>query len=112
MDAADLADAAAFDAAYWAQTFFADATRGPALDAIRTALRPGGVLVMQELHPPVAPAEATLETLQDALLYRRWGISLGHSAEQLGAEAERHGFTSVRIAETPLGRLVVANKPS
>jgi hypothetical protein len=67
---------------------------------------------MQELHPPVPPAEATLESLQDTLLYRRWGISLGHSAEQLGAEAERHGFASVRIAGTPLGRLVLAIKPS
>ncbi|WP_052720380.1 SAM-dependent methyltransferase [Actinoplanes rectilineatus] len=111
-DAAELTDEAVYDVAFWAHPFFADTLRARTLGAVRRALRPGGVLLMQELHPPAGDAAPDLVTAQEVLLHRRRGITYARSAEDLTREAAANGFDPVRIARTPLGRVVLAARPT
>jgi SAM-dependent methyltransferase len=107
MDATDLSEEETFAAAFWAQPFFPEPTRAATLAAISRALRPGGVLVMQELNPD--PGHS-VRLLLEQLVYRRQGLPFGRSAEQLLGEIERAGLSGGRIVDTPAGRWVLVEK--
>jgi SAM-dependent methyltransferase len=104
----------AFDAAFWAQPFFPEPARPGTLKMIRRALKPGGVLMMQELfvHPEGDDEAAVRGFALTRLLYRHWGVRFAPSAEHLSDEAAAGGLEPVRIASTPLGRLVVVRRPA
>jgi hypothetical protein len=93
---------------------------GPLLDvgcgiggaAIFHALRPDGLLLMQELFPPLTTQdEPPTRFLLDRLAYRQRDIPFGLSAEDLAAEASAAGFQDAQITDTPLGRLILIRKP-
>ncbi|GHF40890.1 SAM-dependent methyltransferase [Amycolatopsis bartoniae] len=107
-DATGLRDEAEFAAAFWAQPFFPDSSRDAVLAVIFRALRPGGLLLLQELVPQ---QETTTRTLLDRLFDTRRGITYGRSAEDLAVEATGAGFADAEIAMSPLGRLVLARRP-
>jgi cyclopropane fatty-acyl-phospholipid synthase-like methyltransferase len=112
MDARDLADEDVFDVAFWAQPFFPEPVRAGTLAAILRALKPGGLLAVQEMErPPEEPAERPAFALRE-LVFSGWGVPFACSAEALAAEATAAGFVLERIGETPFGRLVIARKPA
>ena len=111
-DARTLTDESAFEVSFWAQPFFDPDTRADTLAAIFRALRPGGLLLVQELFPPVSDAdESNVRVRLDRLALRQQHASYGRSAEDLAAEASAAGFENPEIGVTPLGRLVIARKP-
>ncbi|MEU8074576.1 class I SAM-dependent methyltransferase [Catellatospora citrea] len=100
----------AFDAAFWAQPFFPSDTRAAALRSIRRALRPGGVLIVQEMErEPSDDAERPGFALR-RLVFDGWGVPFARTAEELAAEAEEAGFETVRVAASQLGRIVVLRR--
>jgi cyclopropane fatty-acyl-phospholipid synthase-like methyltransferase len=112
MDARALTEESVFTACFWAQPFFPDDVRADTLAAILRALRPGGVLLMQELFPPQnAEDEPTTGSRLDRLFFRRQHIPFGRSAEELAEEGGAAGFRDARIAASAMGRLVVMHKP-
>ncbi|GAB3570835.1 hypothetical protein GCM10027445_25110 [Amycolatopsis endophytica] len=113
VDARLLEDESAFAVCYWAQGFFPDGTRADVLEAVLRALRPDGLLLMQETFPPTTAQDgATTRVALDRLVHRRQNIAFGLAAEDLLAEAEAAGFGDLRVIDSPVGRLVVARKPA
>jgi SAM-dependent methyltransferase len=108
VDARDLDDEASFTACFWAQAFFPADARAATLAAILRALRPDGLLLVQEVLPP---QPATVRAQLDQLFFRQLDAAVGVSAEALAAEADAAGFRDARIIESPLGRLVLAHTP-
>jgi SAM-dependent methyltransferase len=112
VNATELQDESTIEVCFWAQPFFAAEVRGSVLAAVLRALRPGGILIMQELFPPIEAQESpTARAYLDQLFYRQLGLSYGLSAEDLAAEAEAAGFQEPEIVVSPLGRLVTLHKP-
>lgn len=112
LDARALAERDAFDAAYWAQEFFDEAARAEVLATILRALRPGGLLMLQELFPDAtATGQLSLSASLDRLFYRGIGARYGASAQALVSEATVAGFAHEQTAETPLGRIVLMRRP-
>ncbi|QWF78122.1 SAM-dependent methyltransferase [Amycolatopsis sp. CA-230715] len=107
-DARTLTDEGAFTVSYWAQAFFPADTRAEVLAAIFRALRPDGLLLMQELFPRDEP---TTGTRLDQLFYRQQNLAFGLSADALVTEAAAAGFEDARILDSPVGKLVLARKP-
>jgi len=108
-----LADESRFAVCFWAQEFFSVDARGATLAAIFTALRPDGLLLMQELVPPATTQdEAAVRHRLDALFYRQHNVVFDFSAEALAAEATAAGFRDAHIVNSPVGRLVLARRPS
>lgn len=110
VDARTLTDDSAFAASFWAQAFFTDDSRADTLAAVLRALRPDGLLVLQELFPP--PPEPTTRAQLDRLFYRQQQVGYGLSAEDLAAEGHKAGFAAAQIVDSPLGRLVLLRKPN
>jgi SAM-dependent methyltransferase len=110
-DALDFDERAAFDACFWAQPFFPEPTRRSTLRMIRRALEPGGVLIEQEMEVEPRTEEDRLGFALRGLIFGGWDVPFARTAEDLAAEAETAGFECVRIAETNLGRVVVARRP-
>ncbi|GAA1390670.1 SAM-dependent methyltransferase [Catellatospora chokoriensis] len=111
LDVRDFDEAEAFDAAFWAQPFFPVDTRAAALRSIRRALRPGGVLIVQEMErEPSDDADRPGFVLR-RLVFDGWGVPFARTAEELAAEAEKAGFETVRLVASPLGRIVVLRRP-
>ncbi|MFD2420786.1 methyltransferase domain-containing protein [Amycolatopsis pigmentata] len=113
-DARDLRDESVFTASYWAQAFFVEEARAATLAAIFRALRPDGLLVLQELFPPQGGQDKpTTRTLLDRLSFRQRRAAFAVSAEDLAAEGRAAGFQDARIVESAAGgRLVVLRKPA
>lgn len=110
-DAQHLTDEAVYPVCYWAQAFFPHGTREVTLAALRRALTPDGLLLVQELTPPPdASSPATLSATLDTLLADCRGIPPVASAESLTTELRTAGFTDVTVIPTPVGLLVVARK--
>lgn len=108
-DARELPDADAFEVCYWAQAFFPAEARAGTLAAIRRALRPGGLLLVQELFP--AQDDPGTRGALDRLFHRRQRVAFGVSAEDLAAEGTTAGFDEPEIVDSPLGRLVLLRRP-
>jgi SAM-dependent methyltransferase len=111
VDARELTDEDEFDAAFWAQPFFAASTRPGTLAAIHRALRPGAALFMQEMERLPQDADEKMAFALRRLVFSGWDVPFAMSAEQLCAESEAAGFVLDRVAETPFGRIVVTRKP-
>jgi len=116
MDARDFAELGAFEGAFWAQPFFPPSSRAGTLAVIRRALRPGGLLIMQELDPEPQTYKLSDDERRSSalrrLLYRGWHMPFGLTAERLEAEAEAAGFAAVRVATTEFGRFVLVRRPA
>jgi SAM-dependent methyltransferase len=96
-----------FDRGYWSQFFFAEASRGPALDTMHRCLRRGGVVEAPLLgDPDELAAEPRGRTARERAVFRvvlgSWGVP-DRSAEELVAELEGHGFVDVEAGRGPFG---------
>ncbi|MFE0416060.1 SAM-dependent methyltransferase [Streptomyces tendae] len=110
-DARELSDEAACEVAYWAQAFFPRDARASTLAAVRRALVPGGLLMVQELTPPAQDTpKARLHSALAALVAESRGVHPVHTAEELAAELRDGGFEDVRVAVSPVGRLVMGRR--
>jgi ubiquinone/menaquinone biosynthesis C-methylase UbiE len=110
MDARDLDEPDTFSGAFWAQPFFPEQTRPETLAMLLRVLKPGGVLLMQEMEPEPDDADRPAYTLR-RLVTQGWGVPFGRTAEQLADEAKAAGFEIERLAQTDFGRLVIARRP-
>ncbi|HJP75808.1 MAG TPA: methyltransferase domain-containing protein [Pseudonocardiaceae bacterium] len=112
-DARTLTEESVFAQCFWAQPFFEPGVRAEVLAVIFRALRPGGLLLVQELFPPVSEEdEANVRVRLDRLFVEQHGASYGRSAEALAAEAAEAGFVDAQIVSSPFGRLVLTRKPA
>jgi SAM-dependent methyltransferase len=112
VDARDLRDESVFTVSYWAQAFFPAETRADTLAAVVRALRPDGLLLMQELFPPqTGQDKPTTRAALDRLSARQQHIAFGLSAEDLADEGRAAGLRDARIIDSPVGRLVTLRKP-
>lgn len=111
LDVRDLTETDEFGGAFWAQPFFPEASRAETLAVIRRAVKPGGLLFMQEMEPEPQPSGRPAYAVR-RLVANAWGVPFGRTAEQLTGEAEAAGFDLVRVASTDFGRYVVMRRPS
>ncbi|MEU7875954.1 class I SAM-dependent methyltransferase [Dactylosporangium sp. NPDC049140] len=107
----DEAEGEGFDACFWAQPFFPADTRADTLRMIRRALKPGGVLIEQEMEVEPQDEDARLGFALRRLVFAGWNVPFARTAEDLRAEATAEDFEHVRIATTSLGRVVVSRRP-
>ncbi len=100
-----------FDAAFWAQPFFPEETRTEVLAMILRSLRPGGVLVLQQLdaEPAGGPERAAFTLAR--LVARSARLPFARPLADLVGEAEAAGFTLIRTLEIDLGRLALLRRP-
>ncbi|MBB2946481.1 SAM-dependent methyltransferase [Actinoplanes lutulentus] len=110
MDARDFTTESAFDSAHWAQSFFPEPARAATLAMIRRALRPGGLLTVQEEDAESQDVDQRSRALRKLVRGQRHA-PLDRSAAQLAAEAEAAGFTVVREAPTSFGQFVLLRRP-
>ncbi|ADB29359.1 Methyltransferase type 11 [Kribbella flavida DSM 17836] len=108
-DIRELQEVEQFGGAFWAQPFFPEATRAEALAVIRRALKPAGLLLMQETDPQPQPSSRPAYAVR-RLVNRGWGVPFGRTAEQLAVEGQAAGFELVRVAVTDFGRYVVLRR--
>ncbi|MDX6258825.1 MAG: hypothetical protein QOH84_513 [Kribbellaceae bacterium] len=111
MDIRDLKETDEFGGAFWAQPFFPEPTRAETLAVIRRAVKPAGLLFMQETAPEPQPSGRPAYALRQ-LIVRGWDMPFGRTAEQLAEEAQTAGFDLVRLAVTDFGRYVILRRPS
>ncbi len=110
MDARDLDDKDEFGGAFWAQPFFPESTRADTLAVILRALKPGGLLFVQEMEPEPDEDDRPAYAVR-RLVAQGWGVPFGRTAEQLAEEIQAAGFELVRITPTDFGRFVIARRP-
>ncbi len=110
MDARDFDEKDVFGSAFWAQPFFPAETRQATLEMILRALRPGGILFVQEMEPLPNEAGRPSYSLRK-LVAQGWGVPFGRTAEELAEEAVAVGFELIRIAQTDFGRMVLVGRP-
>jgi SAM-dependent methyltransferase len=96
-----------FDRGYWSQFFFADDSRGPALDTMYRSLRSGGLLEAPLLGDPgELAAHPRGQVARERAVFRvvlgSWGVP-DRDGEQLVAELEGHGFVDVEATPGPFG---------
>jgi SAM-dependent methyltransferase len=103
VDARDFVAADPYDAAFWAQPFFPAATRAATLATIKRSLRPGGLLLVQELEAPSAGPGFALRRL----VAQAQGLPFARSIEDLVAECAEAGFTDARIIISEFGRVAL-----
>ncbi|MFI5890285.1 SAM-dependent methyltransferase [Actinoplanes sp. NPDC051513] len=103
MDARDFVAAQAYDVAFWAQPFFPADARAATLATIRRSLRPGGLLLVQELE---APSEGPGFALR-RLVAQAQGIPFARTIEDLVAECADAGFVDARVITSDFGRVAL-----
>jgi SAM-dependent methyltransferase len=112
MDARDFDEPSAFDAANWAQPFFPESTRSATLAMIWRSLRPGGLMMIQEMESE--PADLTQRpafTLR-RLVARARDMPFARPIADLVAEAAVAGFEPVRQVDSDFGQLALVRRPA
>jgi SAM-dependent methyltransferase len=103
MDARDFVAPQPYDVAFWAQPFFPAPARPATLAMIKRSLRPGGLLLVQELE---TPSEGPGSTMRRLVAGAR-GIPFARPIEELVAECAEAGFADARIIAAPFGRVAL-----
>ncbi|WP_433361887.1 SAM-dependent methyltransferase [Actinoplanes sp. CA-142083] len=103
MDARDFVAKVSYDVAFWAQPFFPAQARAATLAMIKRSLRPGGLLLVQELEPP---SEGPGSTMRRMIAQSR-GVPFARPIEELVAECVEAGFTDARIITADFGRVAL-----
>ena len=111
MDVRELDEKDEFGGAFWAQPFFPEATRADTLAVILRALKPGGLLFIQEMEPEPDEAERPAYAVR-RLVAQGWNVPFGRTAEQLAEEAQAAGFELVRLTPTDFGRFAILRRPN
>ncbi|PZG21210.1 hypothetical protein C1J01_07060 [Nonomuraea aridisoli] len=112
MDARDFDERDAFDACFWAQPFFPESSRDATLRMIRGALKPGALLMIQEMESEPEDEAQRLPFALRRLVYEGQGVPFAPTAEQLVAEAEAVGLVPHRMVPTNFGRIVLMRRPA
>jgi SAM-dependent methyltransferase len=110
-DVRDLDEKDEFGGAFWAQPFFPESTRADTLAVILRALKPGGLLFVQEMEPEPDEADRPAYAVR-RLIAQGWDVPFGRTAEQLAEEVQAAGFELVRLTSTDFGRFVIARRSS
>ncbi|MEU5786049.1 SAM-dependent methyltransferase [Micromonospora lupini] len=110
-DAREFDETDGFDVCFWAQPFFPAETRADTLRMIRRALKPGGILIEQEMEVEPQDEDARLGFALRRLVFSGWNVPFARTAESLKVEATDEGFEHIRIATANLGRVVVSRRP-
>ncbi|MFI7617297.1 methyltransferase domain-containing protein [Nonomuraea terrae] len=111
MDARDLDERDAFDACFWAQPFFPEPFRAGTLRMIRRALKPGALLMIQEMESEPQDEAQRVPFALRRLVYEGQRVPFAATAEQLVAEAEAAGLVPHRMVPTNFGRIVLMRRP-
>ncbi|MFI7447311.1 methyltransferase domain-containing protein [Nonomuraea sp. NPDC049714] len=111
LDAQDFDERDAFDACFWAQPFFPEHSRAGTLRMIRRALKPGALLVMQEMEREPQDEAQRLAFVLRRLVYEGLGVPFAQSAERLIVEGEAAGLAQPRMVATDFGRIVLMRRP-
>ena len=116
-DALDGAEADTYDSAFWAQQFFAAASRPAMYAVVMRTLKPGGFLILPTFVPSEPPAsEEALHTpagqayALSRIRFGHWGVP-ALTADELHAEAEAAGFAFVRRAPFSTSFLLLFQRP-
>ncbi|MFE7438996.1 SAM-dependent methyltransferase [Streptomyces chartreusis] len=110
-DAQDLDDEGVYTVSYWAQAFFPRDARATTLAAVRRALVPGGLVLVQELVPQSQNTlDSRLRAALEALVADSRGVPPALVAEELATELRDGGFVDVQVVVSPIGRLVVGRR--
>jgi cyclopropane fatty-acyl-phospholipid synthase-like methyltransferase len=111
MDARDFDEPSAYDAAFWAQPFFPAPTRAATLAMILRSLRPGGLLMVQQMEAEPSEAAARAGFTLRRLVARAHDVPHARPIDELAAEVERAGFDLVRVTHTDFGPIALARRP-
>lgn len=113
MDVRTIADASAFDVAYWSYAFFPRETHEGALAAAWRALKPAGWLWMPRPGPAHDDVEPQDHRSRDAAISRLLAAQTGNVEITVGdlvGQLEAAGFADVRIVDASLYPLVTARR--
>ena len=107
-DAAAFDRPAAFDRGYWSQFFFAEASRGPALETMMRSLRSGGVMEAPLLGDPgELAAEPHGQVARERAVFRvvlgSWGVPDRSADATRRPSSTDHGFVDVEAGRGPFG---------
>ncbi|WP_179855588.1 SAM-dependent methyltransferase [Paractinoplanes atraurantiacus] len=111
MDARDFEALTPYDAVFWAQPFFPEQTRAATLAMIRRSLRPGGILLIQQLDAEPTDDDARAAFTLPRLVARAQGLPFARTLDELVAEIEAAGFALVRTLDIDLGRIALLRRP-
>ncbi|XVV16835.1 SAM-dependent methyltransferase [Actinoplanes sp. CA-131856] len=100
-----------YDAVFWAQPFFPEPTRSGTLAMILRSLRPGGILLVQQLDAEPTDDAARAAFTLPRLVARSQGLPFARPLDGLVAEIEAAGFELVRTLEIDLGRIALLRRP-
>ncbi|WP_250009655.1 methyltransferase domain-containing protein [Actinoplanes sp. M2I2] len=108
-DARDFDEPAAYEAAFWAQPFFPEPTRAGTLAMILRSLRPGGLLLVQQLD--AAPAGDQSAFTLRRLVAHAQGLAFARPIADVVAEAVTAGFEQIRTVVTDFGPIALLRRP-
>ncbi|HET6479656.1 MAG TPA: class I SAM-dependent methyltransferase, partial [Actinoplanes sp.] len=111
LDARDLDEPSAYDAAFWAQPFFPEPTRAATLAMILRSLRPGGLLLVQQMNVEPTDAGAHAEFTLRRLVAHAHDVPHGRPLADVVAEAEQAGFEPLTITQTDFGPIALVRRP-
>ncbi|XVU21323.1 SAM-dependent methyltransferase [Actinoplanes sp. CA-054009] len=112
VDAREFEAVTPYDAVFWAQPFFPEESRAGTLAMILRSLRPGGILLVQQLDAePVDDDAARAAFTLPRLVARAQGLPFARPLAELVAEIEAAGFELVRTLEIDLGRIALLRRP-
>ncbi|MFF5079374.1 SAM-dependent methyltransferase [Actinoplanes sp. NPDC000266] len=112
VDARNFEAPARYDAAFWAQPLFPEPVRPAVLAMMLRNLRPGGVLLVQQLY--AAPARDVDQGAYALLrlVNHAQGVPFDRPLLDLVQECEAAGFALVRTMQIDVGRLALFRRPA
>jgi YbgC/YbaW family acyl-CoA thioester hydrolase len=111
LDARTFDEPSAFDLAFWAQPFFPEPTRAQTLAMILRSLRPGGLMMIQEMEAEPGDAAGRAAFALRRVVGHAQDVPFGRPLPALIAEAEAAGFELARLTDTALGRIALVRRP-